>query len=222
MSDQLRSGEEKQGTYPVWEVIRESLSEGGLYDSLLGDGNPATIPHAIGLKALGIGFANAEELLNDTTLSELFKSCNRDVLALEEALFLICQSENTLDQQPLEEVFKQFTSSRVNQRTITEYLGGTRRFIHDLYAKYYDRQSLEDFIKQACSKYSREKSLPSGALASRLFDYMGSKNFAKSAPVAINTRNQMLLGMRAMKTFQKSVPEFHQALDDLFSCFPII
>lgn len=218
MSDQIMSGG-KQGAGPVWEIVRESLSEGNLYDSLLEDGDPATIPAAIGLLSLGIAFANAEDLQNDTALSVLFKKSNADVLALVEALFLICQSENALNQDTANDVEITLAIKKISKEALAEYLLGARRYIHGLYGRYYDQVNLDIFVEQTCSTYSREKMLASAALASRQLECIGSRNFTKSEPVPINTRNQMLLGVRAMKTFQKSVPEFHQSLDNLFSHF---
>lgn len=218
MSEQLRS-DGKQGANPVLVVVRESLSEGDLYDSLLEDGDPATIPATIGLLSLGIGFANVEELQDDTTLSELFNSTNPDLLALEVALFLICQSEKALNQKTVDNVVANLTIKSTSKVALAGYLRGARRYIHGLYARYYDQVNLDSYVDQACSKYSREKALPSAALASRLLECIGSINFDKGEPIPINTRNQMLLGVHAMKTFQKSMPKFHQSLDNLLSCF---
>ena len=219
MADQSRR-EDMPGACPVREVIRGFLTEGGLYDNLLADGDPANISSVIGLQALDIGYAHAKRLITDSSLVELFRKTNPDVLALEQALFLICQCHKALDEENADDGFARLYSSRVLKIALIQYLGGALHYSQSVYEKYYEPNNVKGYMDTGSATYLRSMELPSAALASRLLTIQGSRNFVQREPVSVSTRNQMLMGVYAMTALQKNVPAYKHELLKLLECFP--
>lgn len=219
MADQLRHAD-VPGASPVREAVGAFLAEGDLYDNLLADGDPSTIPSAIGLQSLGIGFDHAEELIKRSSLTTLFQAANSDVVALEHTLFLTFRCCKSLEQVDPESGFFRFSSSKARSISIVHSLRGAHHFILGIYVKHYEPMSVEDYIDQARSSYMREEELPSSAFASRLLSIQANRSFVYSEPVPVETRSQMLMGVYAMTTFQKHLPAYEEELVRLLECFP--